>query len=477
MVISPTGARCAASDCPGTPVHEGRCPEHLSEEQINHWLADMAPGEYVDLSNCRVPAELFDRIAYAVCNAEGQPSFGHFGFAHGTVVGGTAYFSEADFTGPVDFTGSSFPAGLDLSQCTFHTDVSLSATTVTGTLDLSRTTFRSPVRLGICARAVDLSGARFEEKSTVALRYADVDLTDAVFLQPVAVAARPSPFPGADESGFAGVDPGVRIRSLRGVDASLLSLAHTDLTHCRFAGSFHLDQLHLEGRWTLGTAPPGWRTRRLVVAEERAWRAWPERRARARAGWGEPSQVEPPGLATLTTVYRQLRKAREDAKDEPGAADLYYGEMEMRRHSHDHRRAERWLLDAYWLLSGYGLRASRALGWLAAAMLTTVVLLMGFGLPDDTPRQEVRQVTADDGKPITVLDKPEPELTKPYGERFTGERFDKALTVTLNSVVFRTSGQDLTTAGGYIEMVSRFTEPVLVGLAVLAVRGRVKRGS
>lgn len=49
------------------------------------------------------------------------------------------------------------------------------------------------------------------------------------------------------------------------------------------------------------------------------------------------------------------------------------------------------------------------------------------------------------------------------------------MNVTLNSVVFRSSGQDLTTAGTYIEMASRLTEPVLLGLAVLAIRNRVKR--
>ena len=44
-------------------------------------------------------------------------------------------------------------------------------------------------------------------------------------------------------------------------------------------------------------------------------------------------------------------------------------------------RSERSLLTAYGALSGYGMRASRAMGWLAAAMLVTIVLLMGFGLP------------------------------------------------------------------------------------------------
>lgn len=41
--------------------------------------------------------------------------------------------------------------------------------------------------------------------------------------------------------------------------------------------------------------------------------------------------------------------------------------------------------------------------------------------------------------------------------------------------MFRSADQELTTAGIYIEMASRLTEPVLLGLAVLVVRNRVKR--
>ncbi|MFF0448490.1 pentapeptide repeat-containing protein [Streptomyces sp. NPDC004609] len=408
-----------------------------------------------------------------------------------TVADGPTDLSRCRVTGPavldglrvaqdVNLDGAVFEAGARFIGADFGGEF-VGVARLHAAADFTRAAFRAPAGLSLCAPEVLFKGARFEEKSTVVLRYTTVDLTDAVFLQPVAVSARSSPFEGdaADESAFAALDPAVRILSLRGVDAAMLSLAHTDLSECRFAGSFHLDQVHLEGRWILAYSPPGLRrTRRQVLAEERLWRAWPGRSARARAGWGEPPQApeDTPGLATLTTVYRQLRKAREDAKDEPGAADLYYGEMEMRRHGQTRRRAERWLLDAYWLLSGYGLRASRALGWLALAMFTTIVLIMGFGLPDETPRQEIRRVASGSGT-VTVLDKPDPRLTKPFADRFTGKRFDKALSVTLNSVVFRTSGQDLTTAGGYVEMVSRFTEPVLMGLAALAIRGRLKRGS
>jgi hypothetical protein len=132
--------------------------------------------------------------------------------------------------------------------------------------------------------------------------------------------------------------------------------------------------------------------------------------------------------------------------------------MEMRRHADDIPRSERGLLTAYWALSGYGLRASRALAWLGAAMLLTIVLLMAFGLAKDTPKQTATgTVLAGGGKVTFEIDKDDPK--NPTGNQFTGERFEKALNVTLNSVVFRSSGQHLTTAGTYIEMTSRLTDP------------------
>ncbi len=56
-----------------------------------------------------------------------------------------------------------------------------------------------------------------------------------------------------------------------------------------------------------------------------------------------------------------------------------------------------------------------------------------------------------------------------------GSRVERSLRVVINSVIFRSSGQDLTTTGTYTEMTSRLAEPVLLGLAVLAIRNRVKR--
>lgn len=179
--------------------------------------------------------------------------------------------------------------------------------------------------------------------------------------------------------------------------------------------------------------------------------------------------------AALAPVYRQLRKAFEDGKHEPGAADFYYGEMEMRRRAGDIPWAERSLLTAYWALSGYGMRASRALGWLMVAMAATVLAMMLWGLPQNDPKPESTSTVA--GRSVTLTtDKPDPvNPVGPYNERLTTERFEKSLRVVINSVIFRSSDQNLTTAGTYAEMASRLAEPALLGLAALAIRSRLKR--
>ncbi|WP_308076687.1 hypothetical protein [Streptomyces hydrogenans] len=137
------------------------------------------------------------------------------------------------------------------------------------------------------------------------------------------------------------------------------------------------------------------------MPEPRRWRTGPH----------HPDPARTPDPDDVAALYRQLRKAFEDGKNEPGAADFYYGECEMRRHDRTGTpKTERRLLWAYWLLSGYGLRASRALGWLAAAMLTTILLLMAFGLPASSPKQEATgTVPAGGGKVTFVIDKQDPK--------------------------------------------------------------------
>jgi hypothetical protein len=357
-----------------------------------------------------------------------------------------------------------------------------------GRLQLSGAVFGGPVSLLCAARHLECRRTRWLSTAEVRLRYATVDFAHAVFEYPLTIAAEADPFvlpdgqPVTEQDLVGTPDAMARMASLRGVDAAHLVLADVDLSKCLFTGAVHLDQVRLEGACSFDEVPSGthwWRgcwarfTPRRTLAEEHHWRASQPAAARGwnvavlGAGRAGPTQLAP--------VYRALRKAFEDSKNEPGAADFYYGEMEMRRHDHTGTpRAERGLLHGYWMLSGYGLRALRALGWLAAAMLITILLLMGFGLPKEGPKQKAVGVVPPGGGKITFeIEKDDPQ--NPTGDRWTGKRFEKALNITLNSVVFRSSGQDLTTAGTYIEMTSRLVEPALLALAVLAVRGRIKR--
>ena len=54
-------------------------------------------------------------------------------------------------------------------------------------------------------------------------------------------------------------------------------------------------------------------------------------------------------------------------------------------------------------------------------------------------------------------------------------RIDQSLRIGAGAVVFRDAGQTLTSAGSWTVMIARFAGPVLLALAVLAIRARVKR--
>ncbi|MDX3854154.1 pentapeptide repeat-containing protein [Streptomyces sp. AK02-01A] len=403
-------------------------------------------------------------------------------------VQGDADFRWATFQDEARFESAAIRGDALLDQAVFKRSVSLGPLVCAGRVGLSGVVFSGPVALSLAARRLECRRTRWSSTAEFRLRYATVDFAHAVFEYPLTIATEAEPFvltdgrPVAEEVLAGEPDAAVRMASLRGVDAAHLVLADVDLSGCLFTGTVHLDQLRLEGTCFFDKVPPRtrwrrWRpirfTQRRTLAEEHHWRA---SQPSAVPGWNVAvfgaAQIGP---AQLAPVYRALRKAFEDGKNEPGAADFYYGEMEMRRRDRTNTtRAERGLLHAYWGLSGYGLRAVRALGWLAAAMLITIVLLMGFGIPQDSPKQEATGTVPPGGGKVTFeIEKDDPQ--NPTGNRLTDDRFEKALNVTLNSVVFRASGQDLTTAGTYIEMTSRLLEPSLLALAVLAVRGRIKR--
>ncbi|GGW65539.1 pentapeptide repeat-containing protein [Streptomyces xantholiticus] len=410
----------------------------------------------------------------------------------GATFTGSARFGAVTFAGNAGFRGATFSDIAGFSGARFEAASRLGPLVCGDKVSLDGAVFQQPVTVEAAARRMSCVRTRWASTATLHLRYAELDLRDAVCEYPVVISARPAPFPRRSESDsvlpethLSGGRRSVRLTSVSGVDAAHLALHDIDLSECRFAGAVHLDQLRVDGWCTFAATPTGWSrrfpwrwTRRNTLAEEHHWRMSTARSPAPARGWTTPhaeaSELRPAAVAAL---YRQLRKSLEDGKNEPDAADFYYGECEMRRHDITRPWGERSLLTAYWAISGYGLRASRALAWLAAAMIVTVAVMVLWGLPADDPKPQItgRQVAA--GQQITLTtDTPDPaKPTGPWTRRVTAERFEKALRVVINSVVFRSSGQNLTTAGTYTEMTSRLAEPVLLGLAVLAVRSRVKR--
>jgi hypothetical protein len=262
------------------------------------------------------------------------------------------------------------------------------------------------------------------------------------------------------------------------VDVATLTLSDLDLAGCLFQGAHHLDQLHIEGARPFADTPAAWRlrlgrwwvpvwrrwSRRQTLAEEHHWRSEPSsppmpgRGLRlSRPAWHGPACQTPRWVAVqtgqevqrlmpdrLAVLYRALRKAQEDSKNEPGAADFYYGEMEMRRHDGHTPWAERVIVWLYWLISGYGLRGLRALAWLAAVVVGMAALLQAIGFNGGDPG------------------------------------FRDVVIYAAQSTISITSGNTALTehvswAGEVLRILLRLAGPLLLGLALLSVRNRVKR--
>ncbi|WP_245687557.1 hypothetical protein [Streptacidiphilus griseoplanus] len=105
-----------------------------------------------------------------------------------------------------------------------------------------------------------------------------------------------------------------------------------------------------------------------------------------------------------------------------------------------------------------------------------MLLLMMWGVPADPVDEVVTGTSVPAGGRLTLQVAP-PELRLPprLGDRWTAGRASTAGRVVLDSVAFRSSSEQLTDAGGWIERVSRCVEPALLAVAAPAARRRVKR--
>jgi hypothetical protein len=233
------------------------------------------------------------------------------------------------------------------------------------------------------------------------------------------------------------------LQSLRDaeIEAPLTIPESVSLEHCTMFGARGLGNINVL------SGDKGWmryRRRRALADEEVARAAHAaERQRMARAVEGS---------------YRQLRVALENSKAAPAAADFYYGEMEMRRLGAPCAGVERILLSVYWLTSGYGLRAGRAL---ASYALAVVAIAAAFRIWTST---FIDDWAAAVGIPSG-------------GHGLDVNHFgDVVAFVARSSISFLSPATlGLTAWGTALILLARFTAPVFLALAVLAIRAHVQR--
>lgn len=385
----------------------------------------------------------------------------------GARIGGDLDLGSRSFSRQAELDRVEIAGQLKLPDCTFRSKASFRGVKVKGGIQCQRTKFleltdfgdaeiggaeadlealsaESRVDLRLTCRAVNLSRAHFRDGLDLRLGDSAVRL-DGTRFDAVSLISGPQLQRAS-------------LVSLRGARLSNLALAHIDLSNCLMEGSAELDQLKLGDGISFPRAPQpvigkyGVRGRQ-VIADEIEWR----QREKPKSTWNtlpRPAEQHPVSLqstryaelaaAEIEELYRSLRIAREGSGNSPGAADFYYGEMEMRRKLPWSRGwAEKVIVWLYWAVSGYGLRASRALGALLALWaLGCFFFLQLGGFVHSPPVAEAAVFTISSG--LSFLHEPPGNLS-------------------------------VSTAGEAAQLLLKIGTAILLALATLALRGRVKR--
>jgi uncharacterized protein YjbI with pentapeptide repeats len=368
------------------------------------------------------------------------------------VFSSLAMFGDATFARTVSLRNTSFMAVADLANVSFGATHGLGPMLACSSLALDGSTFERPVTIEVAADLITMERAHFPQGAHLFARYALVTADNAVFSGPSLIAF--SSHDGPDDSALESkLKPqGVRsrrprIESLRRADVGALTLSGVDLRGCRFAGAHNLDGLRVDGSAEFASAPGNGRR---VIAEEADVRAahdhpeWKLAAVESIAG----TRVESLDERDVADLYRELRKGQESRGDEPGAADFYYGEMEMRRRAKG-TAGEKAVVWAYWLTSGYALRPLRAF----VALLVTIAL---FGILLKLWGFEPRPPATDDASWSRAF---------LFSAESTSSLFRVPATPNLR----------LTEVGEVLQIFLRLLGPLFFGLLLLSIRGRVKR--
>lgn len=325
--------------------------------------------------------------------------------------------------------GASIAQRFSVGESEFVGSLSVRRTRMSGVCDVTAVTVQDDAAAGAPDRGLSLEGAIFDGNTRIMasgpLRLEGVVVRRPTFLVP---SLRPRT---------------IELRSIAGatIEAPLVIPEGVILERCELAGAIGLGSLLIlaaDPRW------PTYRRRRSVADERSVHEAdGQERRVRARAVEG---------------LYRELRAALESSKAAPSAADFYYGEMEMRRLAARCSSFDRFLLELYKLVSGYGLRAWRALATYVAILVAVSAAL----------RWETSTFVNDRLAAAGIAHGSHGLSFNHFG--------DVLALVARYSVTFLSPPTGGFTAWGTaLLLLVRFAAPIFLALMLLALRSRVQR--
>ncbi|HEX8206418.1 MAG TPA: pentapeptide repeat-containing protein, partial [Solirubrobacteraceae bacterium] len=317
------------------------------------------------------PARADDDLVFVTGGEDGVVRSWSARASAGLQFGASASLRRAVFREHLHLAGCLAPEGtLDLSDCSVGGELIVADVSVRALrLDRARVDHRILLRRVAATRGLEMrrlaaGGVVTFEDCTAGL----VSLDGVVLPEGVAISQSRM----GDGLALAGARLGrSRLSGRRDEPLVILSLAgatlqapvtlqRVDMRACSLGGAAGLDELVLASA-IFRDPPTRVASGRLRITDELGWRARTTRWSRLQIALGSTRvrQRDREVAGQVALLYRQLRKAQEDSKNEPGAADFYYGEMEMRKFSD--RRPVRLLIGLYWLVSGYALRPLRSL--------------------------------------------------------------------------------------------------------------------
>ncbi|WP_234897293.1 pentapeptide repeat-containing protein [Mycolicibacterium vanbaalenii] len=479
---------CSTVGCAAQHVTNGWCVLHGGQDTWKAFLRRIQDGSKLDeLRGCAIGADEFGQLLDNLQRRDGTLRINGADFTDSTFVSDVC-FKGVTFGGETSFAGTTFEGSLRFEKVTLadvsfggahaRGSVTFDDVEVTGDLrsdsemrigamhantlhcrnvstfasigsvgdvEIYDSTFDARFIAKIDSPNVKFANSRFDTGLTLTLTAGALILDHASFGEPSVI------------TGFTNDSP-AGIVSLTDVDVSKLTLRNVDLSRCHFGSAYGVDELIMDNvRW--GHPRHWWQSDRAVLAEEKT------------------TDVDP---ASVARIYRGLRKAVETSKDDAGAADFYYGEMLMRRRrrlrdigkgnaaSRLAALVDYTLLSVYWAISGFGLRVGRSLAAFAVLVGACTILLAAAGYPVAEPTFVPVGVTSDG----LLVYSPEVLPSNKFGDNL-GRAFRLAAQSSVS--LLQTPAQSLTPAGDWIVLVLRFTGPIVLGLAILAVRNKLRR--